>query len=334
MINRSRIKPWGFALATATFMFASQQAMALSVSANGGDESFGVEASQTIFPTLRAGVGYLNTDDSGHNAKAYSGSLMFTPWLPGIDLSVGGRYQYQDTHYGNGGGLGLGGSAFVDTPIPLTSIGGYGFYTPEGLAHGDIDKSYEYGAQARVTFSVQNGTALRESTHATIRYRNLVGQRYIALTEDVGSTAELDPGDTIPMEQTTPALDLTLLFNGFQPLFEALSPDAYSRIRAQEAAADSSDAEEDTREESEVEGTEEEDAFSELPTLRLRYRAQSDFSRNASKSRSVPVATTSAVYSGCSKDTMTWLCAARLYTSSGCTRSSTRRRPVPSARSA
>ncbi|MDE0778154.1 MCE family protein [Nocardioides sp.] len=88
----------------------------------------------------------------------------------------------------------------------------------------------EDGAQARVTFSVQNGTALRESTHATIRYRNLVGQRYIALTEDVGSTAELDPGDTIPMEQTTPALDLTLLFNGFQPLFEALSPDDLNKL--------------------------------------------------------------------------------------------------------
>ncbi|WP_110670323.1 YfaZ family outer membrane protein [Salinicola halophilus] len=149
------IKRWGFALATASFLFASQQAMALSVSANGGDDSFGAEASQTIFPGFRAGIGYLDTNDGGHNAKAYSGSLMFSPWLPGIDLAVGGRYQYQDTHYGNGGGLGLGGSAFVDTPIPLTSIGGYGFYTPEGLSNGDLDKSYEYGAQARVSLLSQ-----------------------------------------------------------------------------------------------------------------------------------------------------------------------------------
>ena len=99
---------------------------------------------------------------------------------------------------------------------------------------GDIEAiasdADEDGAQARVTFSVQDGTALRESTHATIRYRNLVGQRYIALTEDVGSTTELDPGDTIPMEQTTPALDLTLLFNGFKPLFEALSPDDLNKL--------------------------------------------------------------------------------------------------------
>ena len=99
---------------------------------------------------------------------------------------------------------------------------------------GDIEAiasdADEDGAQARVTFSVQDGTALRESTHATIRYRNLVGQRYIALTDDVGSTTELDPGDTIPMEQTTPALDLTLLFNGFKPLFEALSPDDLNKL--------------------------------------------------------------------------------------------------------
>ena len=31
-------------------------------------------------------------------------------------------------------------------------------------------------------------------------------------------------GDTIPVAQTTPALDLTVLFNGFKPLFQALSP--------------------------------------------------------------------------------------------------------------
>jgi len=34
----------------------------------------------------------------------------------------------------------------------------------------------------------------------------------------------LAPGGTIPLVQTTPALDLTALFNGFQPLFQALSP--------------------------------------------------------------------------------------------------------------
>jgi phospholipid/cholesterol/gamma-HCH transport system substrate-binding protein len=79
--------------------------------------------------------------------------------------------------------------------------------------------------RALVTFSVEEGITLSDSTFATIRFRNLVGQRYISLTEEVGDTSELEPGDTIPVERTKPALDLTLLFNGFKPLFQALSPD-------------------------------------------------------------------------------------------------------------
>ena len=44
------------------------------------------------------------------------------------------------------------------------------------------------------------------------------------LTETIGDTRRLDEGATIPVDQTSPALDLTVLFNGFKPLFQALSP--------------------------------------------------------------------------------------------------------------
>jgi phospholipid/cholesterol/gamma-HCH transport system substrate-binding protein len=88
----------------------------------------------------------------------------------------------------------------------------------------------EGATQAQITFSVQDGTTLSESTQATIRYRNLVGQRYIALDEVIGDTGTLDAGATIPPERTTEALDLTLLFNGFRPLFEALTPDDINKL--------------------------------------------------------------------------------------------------------
>jgi phospholipid/cholesterol/gamma-HCH transport system substrate-binding protein len=78
--------------------------------------------------------------------------------------------------------------------------------------------------RALVTFDVQSNTQLTRSTRADIRYRNLVGQRYIALTNEIGSTGVLEPGSTIPVSRTSPALDLTVLFNGFKPLFQALSP--------------------------------------------------------------------------------------------------------------
>ncbi|MCW2853767.1 MAG: mce related protein [Nocardioides sp.] len=85
-------------------------------------------------------------------------------------------------------------------------------------------------ARARVSFSVDDETRLTESTHALIKYRNLVGQRYISLTTEIGDGETLEEGDTIPVERTSPALDLTVLFNGFKPLFEALSPDDVNKL--------------------------------------------------------------------------------------------------------
>ncbi|MGA9345712.1 MAG: MCE family protein [Nocardioidaceae bacterium] len=83
---------------------------------------------------------------------------------------------------------------------------------------------------ALVTFEVDSDSQLNQATDATIRYRNLVGQRYIAITQGAGSSAPLDEGDTIPLSRTSPALDLTVLFNGFKPLFAALSPDDINKL--------------------------------------------------------------------------------------------------------
>ena len=62
------------------------------------------------------------------------------------------------------------------------------------------------------------------STQATLRYRNLVGNRYIALTDGVGGGERMKANGVIPKERTAPALDLSVLFNGFKPLFTALTP--------------------------------------------------------------------------------------------------------------
>jgi phospholipid/cholesterol/gamma-HCH transport system substrate-binding protein len=84
--------------------------------------------------------------------------------------------------------------------------------------------------QALVTFTVDEDTRLDEATHASIRYRNLVGQRYISLSQEAGETDTLGDGETIPIDRTSPALDLTVLFNGFKPLFQALSPDDINKL--------------------------------------------------------------------------------------------------------
>lgn len=84
---------------------------------------------------------------------------------------------------------------------------------------------------ADVRFDVEASRQLPSSVTATIKYRNLIGQRYVALAVGSGDTnGVLRPGDTIPLERTRPALNLTQLFNGFQPLFQALEPDKVNKL--------------------------------------------------------------------------------------------------------
>lgn len=83
---------------------------------------------------------------------------------------------------------------------------------------------------AEVTFTV-GGRKLPVSTTATVKYRNLVGQRYIALEQGAGEPGEYLPaGAMIPLERTKPALDLTVLLGGFKPLFQALSPEEVNKL--------------------------------------------------------------------------------------------------------
>ncbi len=126
-----------------------------------------------------------------------------------------------------------------------------------GVTVGEVKKVEHYHrSMALVTFKVQSDVPLTTTSRAEIRYLNLVGDRYLALeegdqngdalpddgqfdaTEGTGHvTADapatgtrLKSGATLPVSQTTPALDLTTLFNGFQPLFQALNPQQINQL--------------------------------------------------------------------------------------------------------
>jgi len=86
------------------------------------------------------------------------------------------------------------------------------------------------GAKALVTFTVADDTDVTGGTNAQIKFRNLVGQRYISLFQDQGDPGRLEEGKTIPTSRTHEALDLTVLFNGFKPLFQALSPNDINQL--------------------------------------------------------------------------------------------------------
>ncbi|MFC6879898.1 MULTISPECIES: MCE family protein [Actinomadura] len=108
-----------------------------------------------------------------------------------------------------------------------------------GVRVGQVEHIELYkGDKAEVTFKLNKdgvfAAGLPKSTQVQVRYRNLMGQRYLALDEGPGSANDyLRPGGVIPVSQTRPALDLTVLFNGFRPLFRALEPDDVNKLAFQ-----------------------------------------------------------------------------------------------------
>jgi phospholipid/cholesterol/gamma-HCH transport system substrate-binding protein len=85
--------------------------------------------------------------------------------------------------------------------------------------------------KAVLEFGIEPGIKLTQNTIATLRFRNLVGQRYMALTQGAeGATSPIEPGATIPLSRTQEALDLDLLLSGFKPVFQALNPTDVNKL--------------------------------------------------------------------------------------------------------
>ncbi len=74
-----------------------------------------------------------------------------------------------------------------------------------------------------VTFGVEKSIPLASNVQVDVLYRNLVGQRYLDVQEQPDPATMLSPKAILPLTQTRPALDLTVLFDGFRPLFQGLN---------------------------------------------------------------------------------------------------------------
>lgn len=75
-----------------------------------------------------------------------------------------------------------------------------------------------------VSFSADDQVVLTTGTRAAVRYLNLVGDRYLELVDDPGSTRLLPRGAQIPLERTAAALNLDLLLGGLKPVVQGLDP--------------------------------------------------------------------------------------------------------------
>lgn len=107
-----------------------------------------------------------------------------------------------------------------------------------GVEVGKVKKiSITANALALVEFSADPTVLLTESTKAAVRWENPIGDRYLALLEGPGGLTRLDPGGTIAVANTQPALDLDTLLGGFRPLFRALDPEQVNALSGQLIAA-------------------------------------------------------------------------------------------------
>ncbi|MGV0793275.1 virulence factor Mce family protein [Mycolicibacterium sp. XJ1819] len=120
----------------------------------------------------------------------------------------------------------------------VSGLRGGNFVRIAGVEVGKVKKvTVRDDATVNVEFTTDDSVVLTEGTKATIRYQNLVGDRFLALEDGAGGVKPLQPGQTIPLDRTAPALDIDALIGGFRPLFRALDPDQVNSLTGQLIAA-------------------------------------------------------------------------------------------------
>lgn len=116
----------------------------------------------------------------------------------------------------------------------VTGLRDGSFVRIAGVEVGKVKRiSIKRDSTAVVEFTADDSVVLTQGSKAAVRYEDLIGGRYLALEEGAGSTGKLNPGQTIPVDRTQPALDLDALIGGFRPLFRALNPDQVNALSGQ-----------------------------------------------------------------------------------------------------
>ncbi len=83
-----------------------------------------------------------------------------------------------------------------------------------------------------VDFAAEPSVALTMGTRVAVRYLNFVGDRYLELVDQPGSTRTMPPGSRVPIDRTAPALDLDVLLGGLKPVLQGLNPEDVNALSA------------------------------------------------------------------------------------------------------
>ncbi|HVW79515.1 MAG TPA: MCE family protein [Mycobacteriales bacterium] len=101
-----------------------------------------------------------------------------------------------------------------------------------GVRVGKVTGERLSGDDALVTFEVERSQRFTTNARAVIRYEDLLGARFLSLEQGRPGGATMAPNAVFDLQHTTPALSLTALFDGFKPLFSALTPAQANQLAA------------------------------------------------------------------------------------------------------
>lgn len=132
--------------------------------------------------------------------------LMFTAWLA---FTIGNIRLFQGTY------------DLTATFDDVTGLLPNDNVKVAGVVVGKVGKIQVDKGKAKVRFTVRKGVRLPQDTEAAIRWRNLLGQRYVYLYPGQASTT-LGDGDHI--DKSRSVVDLGELFNRLGPIVQAVDP--------------------------------------------------------------------------------------------------------------
>lgn len=84
------------------------------------------------------------------------------------------------------------------------------------------------GRKARVDFEVRDDVALGDQTEVAIRWRDVIGLRFLYVLP--AGDGRLEPGTTIPDERTVEPADIGLLLERLTPVMRALDPERGNQV--------------------------------------------------------------------------------------------------------
>lgn len=100
-----------------------------------------------------------------------------------------------------------------------------------GVEIGKVVGFEVHKGEARVQMEIQGEVDLPSNAIAEIKFLNLLGQRVVNILEPEEPSSEtLAEGGEIPVQNTRPALDLSVVFNNLRPLIQSTNPEEINTV--------------------------------------------------------------------------------------------------------